>query len=79
MTRSEVDRLADRFDAAVAKLEAKIDSMQSDFNTRLENLESIEDQRTGRNNFINRTAKTLGAAIGAAAATVAIYLGLKDA
>ena len=79
MTTRDVDRLADRFDAAMEKLEAKIDAMQSDFNTRLENLESVEDQRTGRNNFINRAAKTVGAAIGAAAATVAIYLGLKDA
>lgn len=75
MTRSEVDRL----EAAVDRLAASVELMRSDFNARLEKLETIEDQRTGRNNFINRAAKTVGAAIGAAAATVAIYLGLKDA
>lgn len=51
------------FDARHTKSEARINALEKDL-----------DERVGRNNF----AKAIGAALSAAAATVAVYLGLKD-
>lgn len=68
MTQREIDIILD----AVADLKTEVNTMRTDFNDRLEALESKEDQRAGRNSFIVNASKTFAGVIGAVLAALGI-------